>query len=139
MPLNARNTRQRHRCIWGGRQETVTLLARGNNVWEPGGVNDAVVVRSVTLFRCLWGPIDKSGSILDNERAAYMDRRLTIPRSEMDRVGVPYINAAFFFVDKFGRFWTATASPPIHAALFENYISMTCHRIDPPNLVYTER
>lgn len=126
MPLNARNTKTFHNCLYAGQLETVRLLAREPNF-------SASVEREVVMFRCRWRQITKQGQILDDEQSSDMRRELMIPRTELDRVGVAYINACYRFIDKENRYWQAESDTPIVNRLWENYVSVSCKRIDPTN------
>ena len=92
MPMNARNVRQFHKTLYAGQLETVTLLKRNPDM-------DASVVTSYVLFNCRWSKLTKKGQQLDGEDTSNYQRTLHIPREELDRVGVNFINALDRFID----------------------------------------
>lgn len=125
MPLNAANQRYFHRTLFAGILETVTLLKRGDDQQEG-------TVTAIQLFECRRGQITKTGEPLAGDETA--DHRTTwhIPRSEMDRVGVAYLNSLDRIVDGKNRYWQPESTTPITVKLFEVHVDVDCLRTDPP-------
>lgn len=124
MPLNKRNTRGFHRTLYAGNLEEVRLLKRNPNF-------DASVVTAYQLYECWWSRITKQGEQHDNDTMSNHRRTLHIPKSELDRVGVAYINPLDRFVDEQGRYWQNEGDEPIEIKLWENHIDVNCRRTDP--------
>lgn len=131
MPLNKANTRTFHRCLWSGILETITLLKR-NDDQQQG------TVRAITLFQCRKSSIAKTGEPIQGD-IAETSVTWKIPRVELDRVGVTWINAIDRIVDKYNRYWQPESKQTIDIKLFENFIYLACVRIDPPNNQLTPR
>lgn len=115
------------RNLYSGQLEKVTLFAREPNM-------KASVTHPVILYDCRWSRIVKAGQQLDDEQTSDMNRMLHIPRAELQRVGVNYINPIYQFMDQEGRYWQAESDTPIVSQLWENVIDVNCHRIDPTGL-----
>jgi hypothetical protein len=124
MPLNKRNTKVFHRVLYGGIMEKVRLLKRNPNM-------NASVVTNYVLYQCWWTRISKSGQQHDNETMSDHRRTLHIPRCELDRVGVHYINPLDVFVDEQGRYWQNEGDEAIDAKLWENHLDIPCRKTDP--------
>ncbi len=119
MPLNKRNTRTVHRTCFAGITETVTLLKR-NDDQQQG------TVRSIKLFRCRKGQIAKTGESILGDMAASHTATWHIPRSQLDLVGVAYLNSLDRIVDKQGRTWQPESTTGIDVKLFENEVDLAC-------------
>lgn len=123
MPLTRDNTRTFHRTLYGpGILETVTLLKRNDNQQQG-------VVRSVKLFDCRWGQIAKQGETYDGDMTSDHRRQLHIPRIELERAGVNYLNPADRYVDKQGRTWCNESTEVIDIKLMENHVCVWCQRL----------
>ena len=125
MPLNKRNTKTFHRVLYSTEMESVTLLKREDDQREG-------VVTSLILYQCRWSRIFKQGEPYQGDMFSDHTRVLHIPRVELDRVGVPYINAIDRFIDEQGRWWQPESTTLIRIQLFENQLCIACLRVDPP-------
>ncbi|SRR5260370_1143965 len=125
MVLNKRTTRAFHRRLYASEMETITLLKRNDDQL-------AGTVVAYVLFDCRRGQITKMGEPIQGEMS--VDHRATwhIPRIELDRVGVNYINALDRIVDNQGRYWQPEADQLVLVKLFENRLTIDMVRVDPP-------
>lgn len=126
MPLNRQNTKFFHRHLYAQELETVTLYKRADG-------QAAGQVRKLVLFDCRWSTINRTGEIMMTDLTIKDARTLHIPRVELDRVGVQYLNPADRFVDAEGRWWEPEAPTGFKVKLFQNHWCVDCLRIDPPN------
>lgn len=123
MPITRYNQKTFHRTLYGpGILESVTLLKRDDNQRQG-------VVRSVKLFDCRWGQIAKQGETYDGDMTSNHKRTLHIPRIELERAGVNYINPADRFVDESNRTWVNESTDVIDIKLMENHVCVTCQRL----------
>jgi len=106
--------------------ESITLLKRSDDQQEG-------TVTSYKLFQCRRGRITKTGEPISHDMTSDHRASWHIPRVELDRVGVNYINAADRIVDYRGRYWQPESTTPIEIKIFENQLTIPCLRIDPPN------
>ena len=103
--------------------EKITLLKRNDNQQQG-------TVTSYILFQCRISPtLNRTGqtiqgSMLVGDRAMWY-----IPRVELKRVGVNYLNDLDRIVDKQGRVWCPTALTYLEAHTFENHIFVWCERL----------
>ena len=136
MPLGPNNTRVFHRTLYSNELKTIVLLKRGDDQSEG-------TVTAYKLFECRRSRINKSGEPYQGDMASDHSTRWHIPRTELDRVGVAYINGLDRFVERsdaqqgspsYGlvRYWAPEDGQAIDIALFENYVHVDCLRIDPP-------
>lgn len=123
MPLNKRNTKVFHRTLYAGILESVILLKRNDDQQEG-------TVTAIQLFQVRWGQIAKTGEPIAGDMSSEHTRTLHIPRCELDRVGVWYINAADRFQDEQGRIWEPESTTTIDVKLFENHLCVNCKRLD---------
>lgn len=123
MPINKRNQLVFHRTLYAGQLQTVTLLKRNDDM-------QASVVRSLTLYQCRQGIIHKTGQPIQGDMLS--DHRCTwyLPRSELDRVGVLYINMLDRIVDKYNRVWQPESPTLIVVKLFEDRVNIDTKRAD---------
>jgi hypothetical protein len=130
MPLNKRNTKYFFRGLYAGELQTVTLLKRGDDQQEG-------TVTAFKLFNCRRGQVQRSGEAISSEM--FSDQRTTwhIPRTELDRVGVRYLNALDRIVDEHNRYWEPESQSTIQVKLWENWVTFDAVRIDPPNNLTT--
>lgn len=124
MLLNKRTTRAVNRTVYAGLTYTVTLLKRDND-------QKAGTVRSLILYRCRRGKRTKSGEPLQGDMSVTNTATWHIPRTELDRVGVAYINDLDRIVHK-GEYWQTEAFGIIEVKLFDNEIDLNCCLINPP-------
>jgi hypothetical protein len=89
-------------------------------------------VTSYLLFQCRRSLITKEGEQIQG--GVQTDHRTIwhIPRIELDRVGVKYINSLDRILDQQGRYWQPEATTQITDKLFENHLDLQCLRVDPP-------
>lgn len=125
MPLRKENTRTFHRTLYAGQLETVELLKRDNDQREG-------VVTSYLIFNARRGQMVKTGEPIQGDMSSNHSTTWHIPASELERVGVEYINAADRFVDKDGWWWQPESTTSILVKLFTNWINVNCLRINPP-------
>jgi hypothetical protein len=136
MPLNPRNTRVFHRTLFSQQMKTVFLLKRGDD-------QNQGTVTQYKLFNCRRGKIFKTGEPHQGDMVSDHMCTWHIPRVELDRVGVRYLNALDRLVeitDDWGnrldqseyRYWHPEATTNIDVKLFMNHIDLQCLRVDPP-------
>src|SRR5437899_591833 len=109
--------------------QTITLLKR-NNDQQQG------TVRAVKLFDCRQSMVFKTGEPIAGDETSNHYCIWHIPRREMDRAGVAYINAADRIVNtgadiNVGGTWQPESTTKIVARLFRNQICVSCLRVDP--------
>lgn len=126
MAIDIHNTKFFHLKLYGGlgMLQTITLLKRGDDQQQG-------TVVSHKLFRCRWWRYAKSGETIYQDAASGSRRRLSVPRIELDRVGVNHLNALDRFIDQEGRYWQPEATTSIVVQLLQNWIDIDCVRIDP--------
>lgn len=123
MPLNPRNTGHFHLPLFGDIAETVTLHKRGDDQMEG-------VVVTHRLFRCWWEAEEsKSGHPVQGDMAVTHRRTLNVPKSELKRVGVNYLNVLDRFADKQGRVWQPETNQTFNFQLAGNYVQVECVRV----------
>ena len=125
MPLKRWNSRTFHRRLKAGQLETVVLLKREDDQREG-------IVVSLVLYQCWWSMIFKSGEPLLGDMSSAHTRLLHLPRCELDRVGVAYVNAIDRFVDEQGRYWQPESTTQLVVKQFEQQMDVACLRVDPP-------
>jgi hypothetical protein len=125
MPINAANQRVFHRTLFAGMLQTVILLKREDDQREG-------TVTAYKLFDVWRGQIYKTGQPIQGEMSS--DHRATwhVPRVELDRVGVHYINALDRIVDKNGWYWQPESTTNIVTKLILVHLDIDCLRVDPP-------
>lgn len=123
MPLNKRNTRVFHRTLFATELESVTLLKRDDDQREG-------VVTSYTLFQVRWSSIRKTGQQIQADETSDHRRQLHIPRVELERIGVHYINSLDRFVDEQNRTWEPESTTEIAIRLWENHVDVYCKRLN---------
>ena len=125
MPLNKTNTRTFHRTLYAGILEKVTLLKREDDLRQG-------TVTSYTVYQIRWSRVYKSGEPFQGDMHSDHRRTIHIPRVELDRIGVAYINPADRFVDEQNRIWQPESTTQIVIPLFSNHICVDCLRADNP-------
>lgn len=125
MPLARKNQHTHHRRTFSGQLEKITLLKRDDDQRQG-------TVRTEILYQCRRGSIQKTSQTLQADMIA--DHRCTwhIPRTELNRVGIFYLNPLDRIVDKYNRYWQPESTTVIDVKLFENHVDVECLRIDPP-------
>lgn len=124
MLINPSTTRTFHRRLFAQQMQTITLIKRGDDQQQG-------TTRTLTLYECRWGIINKQGQTLQGDMVSQHERPLHIPRTELERVGVEYLNPLDRFVDEQGRTWMPESTTPIDVKLFENHVDVQCLRTDP--------
>ena len=124
MPMNARNQRTFHRTLYAGMLEKITLLKRNDNQQQG-------TVRAITLYQCRRSMIFKKGQTIAGDELS--DHRVTwhIPRVELDRVGVAFLNPLDIIKDNKNRYWQPESPTTITVKLFEVHVCVDCLRADP--------
>lgn len=130
MALRKNNSRTFHRRLYGGILQKITLLKRLDDQKEG-------TVKAYTLYQCRRKKIAKHGEAIQGEMSSDMRTTWVIPRTELQRVGIQYINALDRIVDydspqNLPRFWQPESGENILVQLFENVINLDCQRVDPP-------
>lgn len=125
MGLNRHTTRTFHRCLYAGILITVRLLKRGDDQQQG-------TVTAYTMFEVRQSRIVKRGEGIIGDETSDRTCSFLVPRTELQRLGIPYISAADRFVDPRGRYWQPESPDVIDDKLFENYISVPCRSIHPP-------
>lgn len=129
MPLNRNNCRTFHRRLFAGQLVSVTLLKRKDDQQQG-------TVTAHKLFECRRDSITKTGEPIQGEMSADERTVWHIPRTELDRVGVAYLNALDRIVDydgyPSGRYWQPEAGQALENKLFETRYDVACVRVDPP-------
>jgi hypothetical protein len=126
MPMRKSNTRTFHRRLYGGQLQRLTLLKRDDDLRQG-------TVRALQLFQTRRGAITKTGQTLQHDMVTNQRCTWQLPRTELDRVGVAYINPLDRFVDPVeGGTWQPESTTSISVKLFGNWVSVDCLRIDPP-------
>jgi 2-keto-4-pentenoate hydratase/2-oxohepta-3-ene-1,7-dioic acid hydratase in catechol pathway len=123
MPLRRNNTRHFYRVFYSGITETIQLLKRNNDQQEG-------IVTAYTIFACRRSKISKTGEPIQEEMAANHHCTWHIPRSELLRVGLNYINAADRIVNREYNLeytWMPESDTRIDEKLFGNQVDIECH------------
>ncbi len=119
MVLNRRTTRTFHRILYATELESVVIYKRKDD--QKGGV-----IVAHRLFQIRWSRVFKQGQIIAGDMSTAEIKTLHIPVIEMERVGIPYINAADKFQDDQGRFWEPESDSPMRIQLFRNHHCIDC-------------
>jgi hypothetical protein len=127
MPLNRKNTRHFHRVLFGGIGQRVTLLKRDDDLRQG-------VVRAILLFQVRRSQITKTGETILGGEAVDMRCTWHIPLCELDRVGVPYLNALDRIVDEVGGTgtWMPQSDTMITSKMFGNHVDLECTIVHNP-------
>ena len=135
MPLITHSmTRNVARTLFAGTGalKSITLLKRNDDLQQG-------TVRAVKLFDCRKSFQTKTGQSIQGEMSS--DHRCVwhIPRVQLDRAGVTYLNALDRIVEDkedggkklvIPRQWQPESTTPITIKLFENEIDLECLRVD---------
>ena len=127
MPLNKANTRTFQRKLYAGQLQTITLLKRNNDQQE------GTVVAHL-IFDCRRGIINKTGQPIQKSMTSNHIATWHIPVSELERVGIKYINVLDRIVDEENDYWQPEADTYIDVKLFKNWTNIHCERVNPPNV-----
>ena len=134
MPLSRENTKNFQRKLFVGWLETIRFLKR-NDDQQQG------TVRAVTVFNARRSIMIKTGQSIQHEMSSQHSCTWHIPKSELLRVGIQYINN----LDRIeqlgsgdpnekGFFWEPESTTIIIVKLGGNEIDIECLRVDPPDL-----
>lgn len=139
MPLNRHTTRQFFKNLYGGTgiAKSILLLKRGDDQQQG-------TVVTYQLYTCVRSKINKAGEPFQGDMNSDHQCHWLVPRSELDRVGVAYINNDDRIVEKsdndsgpaynLTRYWQPEGDTPIDIQMFENIVRVPCVRCDPPGL-----
>jgi len=120
MALITENTsRTFHRHLFLPMLKTITLLKR----------NDDQAQGTVTphkIYEAWRGQVFKTSETLQGDMLASHRTTWHLPRTELDRVGVHYINPLDVIVDDQGRRWQPEATTEIRVKLFQTHIDVDC-------------
>ncbi len=126
IPIDIWNTRTFHRRLYSGlgMLKSITLLKRGDDQAEG-------TVTAYKLFECRHSIISKSDQPIQNDMSASYRVVWHIPRIELDRIGVSYINALDRISEisdtgKVLRMWQPESTNQITEKLFENHVCIDC-------------
>ncbi len=126
MAIIGENTQDHfYRRLYGGRGmlQSVTLLKRNDDQAQG-------TVVSYILYRCRWSMAFHTGEALLGEMGSGDSIRLHIPKIELERVGVHYINALDRFIDRDGRIYQPEAPQTITTKLIRRHVCVDCLMID---------
>lgn len=129
MPLRRNNTRRFSRKTYAGITEKVRILKRNDNQQQG-------TVTTYILFRCRRSQIAKTGETIQGDMVSDHTTVWHIPRTELERVGINYLNPLDRIEQLQGReagwWWQPEATTVIDVKLFGNEIDLACLRVDPP-------
>lgn len=125
MPLRKENSMTFHRTLYGTILESVTFYKRGPN-------QQAGTVTTYTIYQCKRRQIQRTGEIINGGETVGSSTTWTVPRCELDRLGIGYITPLDMILDKNGRWWQPEAPTIITDKLFSNFVNVDCLRVDPP-------
>lgn len=124
MPLNKKNQRGFHRTLYAGQLQKITLLKRGDDLQQG-------TVTAHVLFNCRRRMISKTGQTIAGDISSAHSVTWVIPRQELDRVGVNYLNATDRIVDPVeGGTWQPESTTGLLIKLFGNIVNVDCLRTD---------
>lgn len=128
--LSKATTRLFYRKLYGGMLKTITILKRGDDQKQGSIV-------SYILYGCRRKKIYHEGEPIQRDMASADETVWQIPRAELDRVGILYLNAADTIVESVRnltkpRYWRPEANTMITDQLYENILNLDCVRCDPP-------
>ena len=128
MPLNRTNQRFFHRFLYAGQLESVRLLKRGDDQRQGE-------ITAYTLHECRRSQIHKAGQTLDGDMNVEHTTTWHIPRTELDRVGVNYLNPldAIEQLDgeEKGNIWQPESDTGIDVKLFAVHVCVDCKLLKP--------
>lgn len=123
MVLNRHSTRTFHRRLYSTELQSITLLKRGDDLQQN-------IVTKYQLFQCRRSYITHTGETIQGSMAGSDTVIWHIPKIELGRVGVAYLNDLDRIVDPIlNQTWQPEAGNPIQIKLFGNQIRITCRRI----------
>lgn len=122
MPLNRKTTRTFHTKLYATELESIWLQKRGDDQLEGRVV-------TYQLFQCRRSRISKLGEPILGDMSSADRTVWHIPRIELDRVGVNYIDPLDIIIDQNGRKWQAESDTGIEEKLFSNHYCILCKRL----------
>ncbi len=134
MPLSRNNQRNFQRKLFAGWLETVRILKRNDN-------QQMGTVRAVIVFNARRSIMTKTGQTIQHEMSSNHRCVWHIPKSELLRVGIFYINN-LDRIEQLGNgdpnekgfFWQPESTENIEVKLGGNEVDLSCLRVDPPDL-----
>lgn len=130
--LTKDTTKTFHNNLYAGKGylHKITLLKRGDDQQQG-------TVRSIILFQCRRKKIHKTGEPIHGDESSSLQTVWQIPRTQLKKAGVAYINAADRIIDydspqKTPRYWQPESDTHITVQLFENYLNVECKSVNPP-------
>lgn len=123
MPLRRNNTNTFHRVLYGGQLESIQLLKRDNDQREG-------VVTKYILYQARQKAVAHSGEPLLGTMAAQDFTVWSIPRIELQRVGIADLNALDRIIGEDGQTWQPESGEDIGIKLFKNTVDVVCRRVD---------
>ena len=105
--------------------QTVTLLKRGDDQQQG-------IITNYTLFGCRRGQITKTGQTLQGDMVSNHQTTWHIPQSELDHVGVTYLNVLDRILDPDGNYWQPESDTTLTQKLFKNHYCVECYLRNPP-------
>ena len=128
MPLNRANQRHFHRTLYAGQLESIRLLKRDDDQRQG-------TVTPYILYEARRSAIKKSGQTLDGDMNVTHTTTWHIPRVELERVGINYLNP----LDQIeqldeperGNFWQPEATTEIDVKLFGDHVCVDCLMVKP--------
>ncbi len=128
MPLARKNTRGFHRKTYSGQLEKIQLLKRGDDQQQG-------TVVTYVLYQCRRSLIPKSGETLEGDMNVTHTCTWHIPRVELDRVGINYLNPADRIVQLDGverdTVWQPESTTGIENKMFRNHLCIQCLMLNP--------
>ena len=128
MPLRRNNTRGFHRTLYAGMLESIRLLKRGDNQQQG-------TVVAYILYECRRSSVHKTGQTLDGPQNVGSVTVWHIPRTELERVGINYINPTDRIEQldepEKGYVWQPEAPEMIDVKLFANMVRIECKMFKP--------
>lgn len=129
MPLRRNNTRRFTRKTYAGITEKVRIHKR-NDDQQQGTVTTYI------LFRVRRSQIEKTGETIQGDMVSDHTTVWHIPRTELERVGINYLNPLDRIEQLVGReagsWWQPEATTIIDVKMFGNEICLACLRVDSP-------
>jgi hypothetical protein len=132
MPLNRRTTTTTaYRTVYAGITQSIFLLKRGNDQFQGQVVQ-------YKLFNCRISRQNKTGETVQRDMTVSHRAIWHIPKKELLRFGIHYLNALDRIVqiqgDEAGFTWQPEGTTDIEVKLFGNEVDLHCLRVDPFSL-----
>lgn len=112
-----------HRFLYGGMLEKIRLLKRGDDQQQG-------TVTVYVLHECRRSSIPKGGQTLDGDMSVDHETVWHIPDSELQRVGINYLNPADRIEQLVGKekgnFWQPESTTTIEKKLFDTHSHVRC-------------